>query len=273
MLKQTILWFLLFSSIHLFAQGVFFEPIFINQTTKEVDTLVVFGVQNQNNNIIAIKKSSDIVELPDTGRYELSIIMSGASYGIYADKYGSLLDTFYTPLVFENIERGSSLSARRYYYYNNEDIVCDSFITDFYYNGNIRLTGRFTNGYPIDTIKQYYENGTLKHLDYYYHKKIIQINQPFPYREYYHWEKHFDREGRLVWESDNKTGKTIRYYPNGNRKFIEFDYANRFEEYYENGNLKYISNNKSKKEYREDGSLMYKYNKKSMKEYPKKKKD
>jgi len=260
--EKIILLFLLLGNIGLSAQEVRYEPIFINQKTQKIDTFVFFTIYDQNDNEIAWNKFSNIVELPDTGMYKMDLNLGDMIYDIHIDSYGYSSDTFNIPL-YHLIFYVSTPPTWDYCCGKNfgEDL-CNGLLVDYYYNGNIHLIGTFKNGQPIDTLQEYYENGTLKSIEYYSPNKYVQKK---PYWVQYRWHKLFDKEGRCTFEYNNKTKEEKQYYPNGNLyKFSHYVRVNNFnltdnyQEYYENGNLKIIEKKRSREEYHENGILAVK---------------
>ena len=67
--------------------------------------------------------------------------------------------------------------------YNCGDIPCDGFHADYYdkNNNKLRLTGFFKKGMPVDTIKEYFENGVVKFIYYPYKRKYKYGGRKYNY--------------------------------------------------------------------------------------------
>jgi hypothetical protein len=90
---------------------------------------------------------------------------------------------------------------------------CEGFQTDYYDNDRsiIRTTGRFKKGLPVDTIKEYYENGMLKSLYYPYKKKYKYCGRKYNYCLYIE----YDEQGNCIRYTNDKEGIERKYRSNG----------------------------------------------------------
>lgn len=135
---------------------------------------------------------------------------------------------------------------------------CEGLNSDYYYNDGdkVKITGRFKNGVPVDTIKEYYESGVLRSTYYPFRKKYKYQGCKYPYilLEQYNeagvriWykndiagiEAHYDARGALVSElyysrRDHCIEHYIEYFPNRKQKTVVTK-RNRYD-YDENGRL------------------------------------
>lgn len=206
-MKPTLYIFILFCSINLtFGQKIEFKPIFINQCDGKITNKVDWVLLDSNNNVVVFFELEDVVALPYLGNYKLYetddfFQEDDNYYAINIEKQGLNTDTFYTKkiellLYVSNPHRSGHYSCGH---------LASGTLTDYYYNGNIRLIGTFKDGQPIDTLKEFYTDGAIKEID-------------IP-----------------------KTKQRIIYFRNGNVKFTAFNRSKRkrhIVEYYENGNLK-----------------------------------
>ena len=245
--EKIILLFLLLGNIGLSAQEVRFEPIFLNLKTHEIDTRSTY---NQNDSTIISNEFSNDVELPDIGTYRVR--MSG--YDIQYDIHTNSTDAFYYKYINSYC---FALGAPPVYQCG--DKLCDGLEIDYHYNGNIRMIGTFKNGQPIDTLKEYYEDGKLKSIEYKSPNKYISRKS---FKTPYYWMKSFSKEGVCITEFDNKIGKDKYYYPSGNLQIIfksKHNFISKY--YYENGKPEIIIKKWKRKKYHENGVLAIKVKK------------
>lgn len=97
--------------------------------------------------------------------------------------------------------------------YNCSGEPCNGIQTDYFdeNEGRIRMTGRFKNGMPVDTIKEYYENGILKSLYYPYKRKYKYCGRKYQYCLYIE----YDEQGNCVRYTNDKEGIERKYRSDG----------------------------------------------------------
>lgn len=241
--------------LFLTAQKVYYKPLLINQCTNQIDTSL-FTIRNSNGFISENNRSMRIVELPDTGLYEIywhSNLTIPDNFRI--DKYGLTTDTFLTQKVWQT--EGITDPPDNHYYCCEGR--CNGEFIDYYHDGNIRLIGKFIDGIRIDTLKEYYHNGNLKRI-YSTYKKTYKFRnskyQKFKMIEYYE-----DGNQQRIKDSKNQIEK--EFFPNN---ILSSEYRGRKDKfnytvYSENGMIERKTTNNSKTEYYSDGKLMIKMHK------------
>lgn len=229
------------------AQKIIYQPIIINQCTGEIE-IAFWSIADTNENHYWLEDlMKNEIELPELGVYYLHMglgvkIDREPPFVIEIDSKGINHDTFYTK-KFEIVTYVSNPPVSEY-------LDCDSLANgktiDYYYNGNVRQSGIFQNGYPIDTVKQYYYTGELKSL----YIPNLKLGK---------WRGRnfeFFRDGKLKKDHFPKKRYTIEYYSNGqilskttwNRK-----YRSKTKEYYKNRNLKRIRKRREVIRFSENG--------------------
>ena len=196
-----------------------FEPTFINQCSNEV-------LQFQYWNISDSSKAYDFnlkkVDLPKVGNYQLKINF-GSPINITINKNGIIRDTFFTKRITHNKQISNPSTSK----YLDCDSLANGKISDYYFNGKIRMKGTFEKGQAIDTLFSYNRSGQLteilipnkknwKKITYFKNGKIKSI-----YDKEKKYEKEFHPSGQLkkdkTWSRKNKI--TLKgYFPNGKLK-------------------------------------------------------
>ncbi len=97
--------------------------------------------------------------------------------------------------------------------YNCSGEPCEGNQTDYYDNEEtkVRKTGRFKSGMPVDTIKEYYENGVLKSLYYPYKRKYKYCGRKYNYCLYIE----YDEQGNCIRYTNDKDGIERKYRSDG----------------------------------------------------------
>jgi antitoxin component YwqK of YwqJK toxin-antitoxin module len=233
------------------AQKVSYQPIFIDQCSKEILPSYTYSfMQNYGKeNGHKIFPFPTKYELPDTGLYCLRYGIED-SIDVLINSYGTIIDSIY----LQNVRLVSYVSNPPISeYFQCDTILCNGLVIDYYKNDLIRIIGTFSNGQPIDTLKEFYRNGQLKNLFYpfkktykfggrKYHKKLI-IG--------------FDYYGNCEYYYNSKKGIERHYYPNKTLA-SEYHFKNKklnYIEYFENKNIKIELNKKLKKEYYSNGNI------------------
>ncbi len=256
MKKYYLVILFLFSFCFLKSQQVYYKAVIINQCTQTIDTSLAIVISNASGFWSLYEKNSTYIELPDTGKYQVFLhYLYQDPYWINITKHGLTIDTFYT----DKIRFGWYLTNPPSSEYIYCDSLCNGKLIDYYFNGNIKKIGTFKNGQPIDTLKEYYQNGKLKKIYFPYKQTYEFANTKYP--KYLLIE--FDTlENILVFkdikkgiEKKYRTDKSLisEYYFKNNR--------NKYSEYYENGKCKIKINRNSKYQYYTNGTLWIRYKK------------
>ena len=97
--------------------------------------------------------------------------------------------------------------------YSASGIPCNGFQIDYYdkEKSKERITGTFKKGLPVDTIKEYYENGNLKLMYYPYKKKYRYGGKRYNFSLI----KEYDEQGNLIRFIDDKEGVEKRFDSEG----------------------------------------------------------
>ncbi len=97
--------------------------------------------------------------------------------------------------------------------YSCSNEPCEGFRTDYYDDeeNKIRMTGYFKEGMPIDTIKEYYENGILKSMYYPYKRKYKHCGRKYNYCLYIE----YDDQGNCTRYTNDKKGIERKYRSDG----------------------------------------------------------
>lgn len=90
---------------------------------------------------------------------------------------------------------------------------CNGYISDYYDSEGscVRLTGRFKNGVPVDTVKEYYRSGALKSIYYRYNKQYLYAGAKYNYCMLIE----YNEQGRCTRYSDDKAGADRCFGDNG----------------------------------------------------------
>ena len=144
------------------------------------------------------------------------------------------------------------------FFYTCSGEPCEGFAVDYYDEGqmNIRMSGKFERGFPVDTVKEYYQNRVLKSL-YYPYKK----NYKFSGHKYkYGLLMEFDEQGNCIRYRDDNKGMERIYRPDKSLESVLYYCRKRNElkyyvEYYPDGVKRTIVTNANKYDYDETGRL------------------
>ena len=175
--------------------------------------------------------------------------------------YGAEMDLFSTSAVFSGFSQdtaGFSIVMKGNTFYDLSGDLCEGAVTDYYDESrtNIRITGRFKKGIPVDTIKEYYANGILKSLYYPYKRKY-----KFSGRKYkYGLLIEYDEQGNCIRYRDDNKGMERIYRPDKTLESVLYycrkgNVSKYYVEYYPDGVKKTIVTNANKYDYDESGRL------------------
>lgn len=237
--RFIIILVLISANFRLFAQEILYKPVFIDQCTDSLAENPFWWISDSDCNSYNLTDfTSTSVRLPKLGKYYLNLEIGEEPEIINISKFGETVDTFYTKRVQLTIWMSNPP--------HSEFFDCDSLangqVTDFYYNGNIRLTSDFSNGQPIDTLKKYYRSGVMQEL---YipnkrHRQQIYYYNNGQIRNDYNYSKKYSKE----------------YYESGELKKEEFwnrKYHTEKFEYYKSGQLKLKEHKKNQIRYFSNG--------------------
>jgi len=247
--RFIIILILLSANIRLFAQEIIYKPVFIDQCTDSLTENPFWWISDSDCNSYNLTDfTSTDVRLPKLGEYYLNLEIGEEPEIINIDKYGEIVDTFYT----KRVQLAIWVSNPPHSEFFDCDSLANGHVTDFYYNGNIRLIGNFSNGQPIDTLKKYYRSGVMqelyipnkRHRQQIYYYKNGQIRSDYNYSKKY--SKEYYESGELkkeeFWNRKYHTEK-FEYYKNGQLKLKEYKKIQ--IRYFSNG---LISNQTTRKE-------------------------
>ncbi|MBN1253638.1 MAG: hypothetical protein JXR51_00320 [Bacteroidales bacterium] len=251
-MKLKIFFTIIFIASSLFsnAQKVRFKAVFVNQCTHKIEEETNYTVIGSPKYFGNLNYEGNIADLPDTGVYKMYInLNTDEAFDIKIETFGFSSDTFYLP----KINNVSYMSNPPFSEYFNCDSLCNGKLTDYYYNGKMRLTSVFKNGQVIDTLKEFYRNGNVKSIYYPYKKRYKFAGQK--YHEVL--RINYDKNGNCLNYKDSKLGIEKKYYQNGKLK-SEYYFKNKnknYTEYFENGKIKISINKDTKNEYFLNGNL------------------
>ncbi len=230
----------IFLSNLIYAQQIKYTPIFINQCTGQQTEQPWWISDFENNNYYKTDYSDNFIFLSKSGIYKLHLELFGEPEIIIVKNEKEIIDTFYT----KRIELRQYVSNPPFSEYFDCDSLANGLITDYYYNGNIRIKGIFKNGQPIDTLKEYYRTGEISEIFIPFEKHIKEITyfKNGQIKTDYNSEKKYEKE---YYQNEQIAKETF-----WNKKNISIN------EFYENGNIKLKINNKFKKEYSINGTLI-----------------
>lgn len=224
------------------SQEIKYKAIFINQCTKEVSNEVFWWISDMNSNHYnQVDYNENTIALPTLGKYKIHFGNEQDSKLINIEKFGISKDTFFT----NRITLANYVSNPPFSEYFDCDNLANGIIEDYFYNGDLRLNGKFLNGQPIDTLRKYYRNGKIKEL-YIPQKNKKQhityfengnIKADYNFKKKYKKEYYVSGEIKKTenWNRKFNTEK-IEYYLNGQKKIEENN--TKQTEYFLNGNLK-----------------------------------
>jgi hypothetical protein len=242
---SLVLFCFFYSLTNTFAQDqtVIYRPVFINQCNQAVG-FHIWWLHDNNNTYNLDNGAFDEfkVILPDTGRYFL-ITESATNPLLHLqfDSFGTFRDTFYIKKIIPVIY----ISNPPFSEYTTCDSLAEGFISDYYYNGNKRMEGRFKNGQPVDSLMLYYRSGILKERYISNPKKHERLTSYYP-------------NGQIQQDYQYSKKETKEYYTNGQLKFVDSHITHNNKSYYINGQLSSYSKKKKQLKFNKDGQLIEK---------------
>lgn len=132
--------------------------LYLKDNCKSTIEQVMYYVLKIGDEVYYPNEASGILELPDTGRYELYIVERLEPIEIIIDDYKLKIDTISTPTINFKIETTSQPKLSGFYCC---DTLCNGDYIDYYLNGNIRIEGKFKQGRAIGVVKYYNRKGGL----------------------------------------------------------------------------------------------------------------
>ena len=153
-MKILIFAFYFLISNSLFGQ-IIFEPTFINQCSNEVVQSPSWTISDSLKTYEFNKRKS--ITLPKLGNYKLHVAFNELVIDININKNGITRDTFF----FKRITHGIQISNPPHSDYFDCDSIADGKITDYYFNGKIRMKGTFEKSQLIDSLFSYTKKGQL----------------------------------------------------------------------------------------------------------------
>jgi len=239
--RFIIILVLISANFRLFAQEIIYKPVFIDQCTDSLAENPFWWLSDSDCNSYNLTDfASTSVYLPKLGKYFLNLEIGEEPEIISIDKYGETIDTFYT----KRVQLAIYVSNPPHSEFFDCDSLANGPVTDLYYNGNIRLTGYFSNGQPIDTLKKYYRSGVMQELyiPHKRHRQQIYYYQNGQIRTDYNFAKRYSKD---YYESGE-----LKKEESWNRKY----HTEKFE-YYKNGQLKLNENRKTQIRYFSNGLI------------------
>ena len=246
-MKTSIYILFVILSQTLFGQ-ITYEPIFINQCTKEVENDVFWYLTDSTKTYGMENFELKSVELPKVGFYKLYVNIDNSPVTVEITSNKINRDTIF----LKRLELAIYVSNPPHSEYFDCGKLANGEILDLYANGNIRTKGKFKEGQPIDTLFEYHRNGKLSEL-FIPRKKWKKIT-------------YFDN-GQLKSVFDTKKRLEKEYYFNGRLKKEEYwnrKYVLNSTEYDERGNVLKTTNKKEQKKFNDRGVVIEKIHRKEI---------
>ncbi len=225
-----------------------YEPIFINQCTKEVENHVFWYLTDSFKMYGFENLESKPVNLPKPGFYNLHINIDNPTITIEIKSNKVNRDTIF----LKRLELGIYISNPPHSEYFDCGNLANGKIVDFFANGNIRTKGTFKKGQPIDTLFEYHRNGKLSKL-FIPRKKWKKVT--------------YFENGQLKSVYDTKKRFEKEYYQNGQLKKEEFwnrKYILKSTEFDLNGNVIKTINKREQKKFNKSGIVIEKIHRKEI---------
>mgnify|MGYP006204922747 CR=1 FL=1 len=236
---STLIIVLLSFTKFIYSQEIIFKPVFINQCTKEVSNEVFWWITDEDS-IYYNNPNLDLIVLPLLGKYMIHFGNDEDSILIKIDQFGVRKDTFYTKRIsLSHYVSNPPVSE----YYDCENLA-NGRVSDYFYNGNLRLKGSFINGQPIDTLKKYYSSGLIRELFIPYKNSNQHI--------------FFYENGNIKTDNNFKKKYKTEFYESGEKKMIEIWKSKinyKKVGYYRSGQKNLEENNKKQTKYFLNGTI------------------
>jgi antitoxin component YwqK of YwqJK toxin-antitoxin module len=220
---------LLFSSIwiSLQAQSVIYKPVFLDQCNDSLAENPFWWISDSDTTYYIDDLETNMINLPKPGKYSLFLDIGGEPLILNIKSTGEIIDTFYTErTIIVNYMSNPPFSE-----FLDCDELANGQITDYYYNGTIRLKSTYKNGQPIDTLKRFYRTGVLKELYIpkkrkrrqitYYANGVIQEDFNFAKRYYRDYYETGEIRELSTWNRNHKHSERTEYYKNGQIRLFE----------------------------------------------------
>ena len=248
---STLIIVLLSFTKFIYSQEIIFKPVFINQCTKEVSNEVFWWITDEDS-IYYNNPNLDLIVLPSLGKYMIHFGNDEDSMLIKIDQFGVRQDTFYTKRISLS-HYVSNPPVSEYYDCKN---LANGTVSDYFYNGNLRIKGSFINGQPIDTLKKYYSNGLIRELFIPYKNSNQHIL--------------FYENGNIKTDNNFKKKYKTEFYESGEKKMIvewkrKFNYIR--VGYYKSGQKSLEENNKKQTKYFSNGNIKSHFTRKEVSKF------
>lgn len=196
------------------AQTIEVELYFRNSCTNKIEQ-IEFDLINLNRVEIIYTSNNSKVKVDSLGSY---LVLTGIIKGDY-----DYVESFYSPIeltntakyidtiFIPNIRLKTEIALHsQFWEYVKCGNTCNGNMSDFYENGNIRLSGIFVDGKPIE-ITEYQKNGIIER------KELYNLGNSKPYKiEYYdllgkleEFETYNFKEGKVIKELFDMNGNLI----------------------------------------------------------------
>lgn len=216
------------------------------QRTTPVDSLNFYSADNNGETI-----------LPSPGKYSLYGYDLRVLFEIDINEPGVYEYKRYVPRI--SWVKMVSDAPPEYY---NCDKLCEGYVEDFYENGNPKIRGNFKNGYPKDSLVEFYPNGKVKDRTIYkgksytsfdydslgnLEKKFWAASQSYKNNYFKHTWYYSNGIVKFNASERNRLTKVDCFYPDGTQSVKQ---RKKYRiEYYENGNIKSIHKWKKRRDY------------------------
>ena len=201
-----------------------YTPVFFDGCTHEVVDPESWVLIDALGSHTSKKKSGKSIVVPRAGDYKLIIGGRLVEVPVHIEAQSIQKDT----LLLPRLTKRYLLSDPPITVYSDcENMLAEGSITDYYLDSTIRLKGSFKQGRAIDTVRNYFPNGSLERIELY-------TTWGFNYLT-----KTYFVSGNIETTSDLRNEVFEKFYPSGGLKSIESNKGKvSRKEYYENGTLK-----------------------------------
>lgn len=151
------------------SQSVRFTCYMKSQCLNEPTQIKKYTLSNSDTTFFS--DDSGVCNVTLLGAYSLysSELIAGVESPQFSfTHFGSFKDTVQSwalyPILLIDGKSSKGLKTGDWLYCDNR---CNGYYTDYYYNGNKRMEGKFKKGKPVGELKFYSESGKLKYVEYY----------------------------------------------------------------------------------------------------------